>query len=161
LPSRRRVMSPAPETASLYAVDRGKFLNRHYDIPFDTYLSDLAFCSDVMVDAPTAADCDSLIYRCLGFMGIASPVPIYTCHVPLGLASRVFSSIHPCCHFRAPCQGLPVFARDPRLTTQSERDLGPSSITFSLSRGRTLLQVTPGTRTGRRSHWRTSSSLLS
>jgi hypothetical protein len=38
------------------------------------------------------------MYRCLGFMGIASPVPIYTCHVPLGLASRVscrYTSLFP------------------------------------------------------------------
>jgi hypothetical protein len=81
------------------------------------------------------------MYRCLGFMGIASPVPIYTCHVPLGLASRVFSSLYIVCSpLRARCQGQAVFAADPRLSTQSERDLGPPLVAFSLSRGRTLLQ---------------------
>jgi hypothetical protein len=31
-------MSPAPETASLYAVDWGKFQNWRCDTPVDTYL---------------------------------------------------------------------------------------------------------------------------
>jgi hypothetical protein len=77
-------------------------------------------------------------------MGIASPVPIYTCHVPLGLASRVFSSLYTVVpRFRARCQRQAVFAADPRLSTQSERDLGPSLVAFTLSRGRTLLQGHP------------------
>jgi hypothetical protein len=74
-------------------------------------------------------------------MGIASPVPIYTCHVPLGLASRVFSSLYMVVSpFRARCQRQAVSAADPRLSTQSERDLGPSLVAFTLSRGHTLLQ---------------------
>jgi hypothetical protein len=89
------------------------------------------------------------MYRYSGFMGIASPVPIYTCHVPVGLAKSslllLYTVVPP---LRARCQRQAVFAADPRLSTQSESDLGPPLTAFALSRGRTLLQVTPGTRTG-------------
>jgi hypothetical protein len=89
------------------------------------------------------------MYRYSGFMGIASPVPIYTCHVPVGLAKSSLLSLYTVVPpFRARRQRQAVFAADPRLSTQSESNLGPSLVAFALSRGRTRLQVTPGIQTG-------------